>query len=383
MSEGEPEEVRRARELLIRKMHHFRMRSGDTDLENRSEKTAEVEFQEYSVFVEKLQRFADRQQMVFKGHVTAYVGANAFLFLLNLFSSGLSFPWFIFPAGGWGIGIVTEYVALRGHKKVLAEVRQLPPMKAAALKEFRALKKTEKRHRNTAASLGSTAAFLVAVNLVTTGLTVPWSIIPVTVFGALFFAKQSVYTERIRKLSERLNKLLRRQGSARGYEYEARSVADAVFERLQKLEGVQQISDEASNVLHTYLEQVKLLSAQVKEIDSIMQEIPKAEIEADRKRLEEKITAASSDQLIREYQRSLEEIDQHIEAYHQLEEQREVIDLRIRSAINTLKKLRLDIARISSVTQVQSMPHFDEVRRQSEELSHYIHDLAGGYEEVN
>ena len=54
----------------------------------------------------------------------------------------------------------------------------------------------------------------------------------------------------------------------------------------------------------------------------------------------------------------------------------------MRSAINTLKKLRLDIARINSVTQVQTMPHFDEVKRQSEELSHYIQDLAGGYEEV-
>lgn len=382
----------------------------------------EAEFREYSSFVDKLQRLVDRQQMVFKGHITAYAGVNTFLFLLNLFSSGLGFPWFIFPAGGWGIGIVTEYVALRGHNKVLAELKQLPPMKTAPLREFRSLKKAEKRHRNTAASMGSTAAFLVAVNLVTTGLTVPWSIIPVTVFGALFFAKQSVYTERVRKMSERFHTLLRQQGSTRGYypgigvdeaddpgasagrdsrytgdsfggfgqpggtasryEYEARTVADAVFERLQKLEGVQQLSDEASHILHTYLEQVKLLSAQVEEIDSIMQEIPKAEIEADRKKLEEKIDETTSEQLKREYRRSIEEIDQHLVAYHKLEEQREVIDLRIHSAINTLKKLRLDIARINSVSQVQTMPHFDEVKRQSEELSQYIQDLAGGYEEV-
>ena len=427
MNEREPEEVRRARELFIRKMHRFGLKSGESHLQDRNENSVEADFQEYSAFVEKLQSLVDRQQMVFKGHLTAYAGVNTFLFLLNLFSSGLSFPWFVFPAGGWGIGILTEYVALRGHKRVLNELQQLPPMKSAPLKEFRALKKVEKQHRNTAASLGSTAAFLLAINLVTTGLTVPWAIIPVTVFGALFFAKHSVYSERVRKISERFHKLLRRQGSTKGYypgiglddsdefdgrgsdrssetsrtsgagglrsgagagaaaryEYEARSVADAVFERLQKLEAVQQISDEASNILHTYLEQVKLLSAQVEEIDSIMQEIPKAEIEADRKNLEQKIATASSEQLQREYQRSIEEIDQHLEAYHKLEEQREVIDLRIHSAINTLKKLRIDIARINSVTQVQTMPHFDEVKRQSEELSHYIQDLAGGYEEVD
>lgn len=395
--------------MLIRKMHHFGLWKSDADLQGPVRQSAAAEFQEYSAFLDKLQRLVSRRQMVFKGHLTAYAGVNTFLFLLNLFSSGLSFPWFVFPAGGWGIGIITEYVALRGHKKVLEEVKQLPPMKTAPLKEFRALKKAEKRLRNSAASLGSTAAFLFVINLITSGLTVPWSLIPVSIFGAIYFGKQSVHTERVRKMRERFHKLLRGQGSTKGYypgigldggasdepggeavygsaaryEYEARSVADAVFERLRHLEGVQQISDEASKILHTYLEQVQVLSAQVDEIDLIMQEIPKAEIEADRAELERKIAATESEQLKREYQRSIEEINQHIEAHHKLEEQREVIDLRIHSAINTLKKLRLDIARINSVSQVQTMPHFDEVKRQSEELSHYIQDLAGGYEEVN
>lgn len=395
--------------MLIQKMHHFGLRKSAAESQGPGRQSAAAEFQEYSAFLYKLQRLVSRQQMVFKGHFTAYAGVNSFLFLLNLLSSGLSFPWFVFPAGGWGIGIVTEYVALRGHKKVLEEVKQLPPMKTAPLKEFRALKKAEKRQRNSAASMGSTAIFLVAINLITTGLAVPWSFIPVSIFGALYFAKKSVYTERARKMREHFHKLLHRQGSTKDYypgvglenggaddsgveavdgsaaryEYEARSVADAVFERLKHLEGVQRISDEASNILHTYLEQVQVLSAQIDEIDSIMREIPKAEIEADRTELERKIAATASEQLKREYRRSIEEIDQHIEAHHKLEEQREVIDLRIHSAINTLKKLRLDIARINSVSQVQTMPHFDEVKRQSEELSHYIQDLAGGYEEVN
>jgi len=113
-----------------------------------------------------------------------------------------------------------------------------------------------------------------------------------------------------------------------------------------------------------------------------MQEIPKAEIEDDRRKLEAKVESAASEKLKQEYCRSIEELDQHITAYHKLEEQRELLDLRIRSAINTLKKLRLDIARINSITQVHSMPHFDEVKQQSEELSEYMQDLAGGYQEL-
>ncbi len=390
----EPEEIRRARENLMRKMQDFGLLKSKSHLQTRENEGPEAQFEEYNGFVEKLDRLIERRQIGFKGHLITYAGVNTFLFLLNLFSSGLAFPWFIFPAGGWGIGIVSEFVALRGHKKVRQEVKQLPAMKPETLKEFRALKKLERRHRGTLASLGSVGAFLLLINLVTSGLTVPWSLIPISVFGAVSFSKHSVFTERRRKFLTRFQELLKQQGSVRGYrsvsgsdtssgyEYEARSVADAVFSRLEKLEGVQQVSDEASNILHTYLEQVKLLSAQVDEIDTIMREIPKADIEADRKQLQQKIETTQSEQLKQEYQHSIEEIDQHIAAYHKLEEQRELIDLRIHSAINTLKKLRLDIARIDSVTQVHSMPHFDEVKKQSEELSEYIQDLAGGYDEV-
>src|SRR6056297_1198743 len=394
----EPEEIRRARESFMRKIHSLGSPRSNVQTASPQSEEPEAEFAEYSEFLDKLKNHLERTRRTFKGHLTTYVAVNGFLFFLILFTSGLSFPWFIFPAGGWGIGLVAEYVALRGHRKVQQEILKLPPMKPAALKEFRALKKVEKRHRSTAASLGSTAAFLLVINGVTSGFAAPWSIVPLTVFGALFFAKHSVYTERTKKMRARFSERLQQQGSvggyrtqavseggasvAAGYEYEARTVANSVFARLKKLEGVQQLSDGATNVLHTYLEQVKLLSAQVEEIDTIMQEIPKAEIEDDRRKLEAKVESAASEKLKQEYRRSIEELDQHITAYHKLEEQRELLDLRIRSAINTLKKLRLDIARINSISQVQSMPHFDEVKKQSEELSEYIQDLAGGYQEL-
>src|SRR6056297_659621 len=179
---AEPEEIRRARENLLRKMQDFGLLKHKTNLQGQKETGLEAEFEEYNEFVQKLDRLVERRQLGFKSRVITYAGVNTFLFLLNLFSSGLSFPWFIFPAGGWGIGILTEYVALRGNKKVLEEVKQLPPMKPAPLREFRSLKKVEKRHRNTAASMGSTAAFLLMINLITTGLTVLWSLIPITIF---------------------------------------------------------------------------------------------------------------------------------------------------------------------------------------------------------
>ena len=39
-------------------------------------------------------------------HLTVYIIVNIMLVLIWKFASGEGFPWFIFPLGGWGIGII-------------------------------------------------------------------------------------------------------------------------------------------------------------------------------------------------------------------------------------------------------------------------------------
>jgi hypothetical protein len=45
-------------------------------------------------------------------HFAIYLATIAMLFTINLITSGLSFPWFLFPAMGWGIGIVAHFMAV-------------------------------------------------------------------------------------------------------------------------------------------------------------------------------------------------------------------------------------------------------------------------------
>lgn len=47
-------------------------------------------------------------------HLIVYVGVNALLICLWLFVTGRGFPWFIFPLGGWGIGLVAHYFIAYG-----------------------------------------------------------------------------------------------------------------------------------------------------------------------------------------------------------------------------------------------------------------------------
>jgi hypothetical protein len=46
----------------------------------------------------------------FYTHLAAYICVNAFLIIIWAFASGGGFPWFVFPLGGWGIGIVFHFL---------------------------------------------------------------------------------------------------------------------------------------------------------------------------------------------------------------------------------------------------------------------------------
>src|SRR5512134_1425890 len=48
----------------------------------------------------------------FLSHLSTYVVVIGALFLINLLTSGLGEPWFLFPAIGWGIGLAFHLFSL-------------------------------------------------------------------------------------------------------------------------------------------------------------------------------------------------------------------------------------------------------------------------------
>jgi len=393
---GEPEEVRRAREFLMRKLggsgNSRPVRFDETD----EESSGTVGFSAYDTFLERLKRRVTRRRNSFRSQLSVYVGVNGFLFILNVMQNGPFYPWFIFPAGAMGLGLLSSYASLRQNRSILREAEQMPPLSDQAVDEFRNLKKKELRFRAMKAHFAGLGAYLLLINGITSP-SVPWALIPAGIMASIYLGRKSSVQAQLLDLRESFSRTLRKElasGSYRkqgggsdktgihGYEREAQAVADAILSRLENLEDVQQLPREPAEILRTYLEQVKILSSQAGEIDQILAEIPKKELAEDRKRLEEKISETSSEQLISEYRQSLAEIQDHEKAYEQLEEQRELIELRILSAINNLRKLRLDVARTRSIAQMSSMGTFSEMEKQSRELSDYIHDLAEGYREA-
>lgn len=60
-----------------------------------------------------LRKVAERraeEKLGFYVHFTVYIAVNAMLFLIWLFATK-GFPWFLFPLGGWGIGIFFHFLS--------------------------------------------------------------------------------------------------------------------------------------------------------------------------------------------------------------------------------------------------------------------------------
>ncbi len=45
-------------------------------------------------------------------HLTVYILVNILLVMIWAFGHGGGFPWFIFPLGGWGIGIIFHFLSV-------------------------------------------------------------------------------------------------------------------------------------------------------------------------------------------------------------------------------------------------------------------------------
>ncbi|MGO8806608.1 MAG: 2TM domain-containing protein [Candidatus Bathyarchaeia archaeon] len=62
-----------------------------------------------------------RAKLGFYIHLTVYVCVNLLLFFVWLFTRGdtsvpnASFPWFIFPLVGWGIGLIAHCLSVFGN----------------------------------------------------------------------------------------------------------------------------------------------------------------------------------------------------------------------------------------------------------------------------
>jgi len=82
-----------------------------------------------------------RHEVGFYTHLMTYLGVIAFLALINLLTT--RYPWFIWPALGWGIGVFSHYMAVFGRR--LMRERYFEPAVEREVRREKAVMTTEKQ----------------------------------------------------------------------------------------------------------------------------------------------------------------------------------------------------------------------------------------------
>ena len=67
-----------------------------------------IQMTEEEIYEEAKKRVEEKRG--FLTHLAVYVAVNIFLVIIWAFPGDRGFPWFIFPLGGWGIGIVCHFL---------------------------------------------------------------------------------------------------------------------------------------------------------------------------------------------------------------------------------------------------------------------------------
>lgn len=383
------------------KRHENEVGTGKWDAELRSSEhfkpgTEELET-DFSKYRDKIEAKAHSSSSAFTGNVLSFIGVNALLWYLNI-KVAPGFMWAAIVSAAWGSGIVSSFFALLRNKAKAAEVDRLPALQPDSLDVYKKINRVRDGFAMHAASILSVPPLLFTINILTTP-GILWAAIPSGIMALSFLGHLISYPGSRRSLEKKLWRLVgvdswrdlfrlgknRKTGEAAGpyapIYREVAGIRDEIVQTLKAGKGSAEFGKDMIPTLDRYVEQVKLLSHSVNEIDSIVSTIPMDELKRDREALEVKRGATDNQNLKEEYQRSIAEIARQEKACKDLEDQRELLRLRLGSSVNALKQLKLDLARMKALPETGERQALEDIRRKAGELAGYLDDLKAGYDE--
>ncbi|MBN1412329.1 MAG: adenylate/guanylate cyclase domain-containing protein [Spirochaetales bacterium] len=163
----------------------------------------------------------------------------------------------------------------------------------------------------------------------------------------------------------------------------AKVLRDNVIQELKKSKELKkEWGPELIPAMNNFLKQIENLTNQNREMDKVLTTIPVRQIEEEIKSLTGKLENTSDERMRREYERYLSEAKKHKHSYDQLLNQKELIRLRLNSAVTSLKQIQINLARLRSIGSTEDPAVTGMLKEKSSELSEYIDDLKSSYEKL-
>jgi hypothetical protein len=366
-------------------------------------------------YVDQTEEAATQAVAGFRGHAAVYTAVNAGLFGIWAWT-GAGFPWFLIPLFAWGIGLSSHYDAMRRQRLESRELSELPIETREQLRTYRQYTKARAGWRGHLVSTGATSVLLFTINMITSpGF--PWFLFPVGGMAIGLVSHYPRYRAKSQRLLARIRELAapgrvanaertlgrqrrrseagdtasrrRREATAGAQSRSAQAggatpVEEAETLRADILEQVTAAPELArasfESVLEEYLARIRSLSETHDELAATGNREDLEQIESEVRELRGKLDAATDSRLRKEYDRSIEQLERQRRSYEELLRDQELIEVRLRAAVNMLKQMRVEVARMRGTGGIESL---DELKHRSEELSGYLADLRAAYDELD
>lgn len=384
------------------KRHSKEVATGKWDAELRNSEHfkpgAEELETDFSRYRDRIELKAQKASAGFVGNLLSFVGVNAVLWYINL-NVAPGFMWAPIVSAAWGTGVISGFFAMLRGKAKATEVDRMPELEPGALEVYKKINRVRDGMAMHSASTLSVPPLLFIINMQTS----PefwWAAIPSGIMALSFLGHFFSYPGTLRGLERKLWRMTgvdswkdlfrlgrnRRAGAAAG-QYaplyaEVAQVRDEMVRDLKAGKGSGEFGKDMIPMLDRYVDQVKLLSHSLNDIDSLVASIPLEALRRDKASLEAKRSGATNQVLKDEYTRSIGEITRQEKACKDLEDQRELLRLRLGSSANALKQLKLDMARMKALPEAGESHALEAIREKAAELAGYLDDVRTGYEET-
>lgn len=347
----------------------------------------------YESYKRRVESDARKARSGFRGHLIPYCAVAGFLLVLNIVT-GSSFPWFLFPVGGWGIGIFIHGMLAREQERKKQDLDKLPPLSEEQTFFMRKIHKIRESFKGHLSATIAVSGFLAMVNLITSPSFL-WFLIPSAALTMSLMAHWASFSGKRRELNNRLKESLS-LAPPRDYSdapsssgipenspviLEAKRLEKIILGKAAELKDPA-LLEEMNTVLPEYINQIRTLTQKEKEIQELLRSIPLNDLEADKQKLTKHISQTSDPVSKREYAVSLSELDKQLSSFRQLHDRGELVTLKIQSSLNSLRKMQADLLSISD--SAKNTPYsIDSLKRRTDELSDYLNDLDKGYKEID
>lgn len=373
-------------------------------------------FADFRTYKDELLKKNDKKKKGIVGEIIVFAVVNSFFWFRgshSMMGGGGGVPWLQLLSSVWGLSVLESIVGTAMTSRQAREIEGLENLDRGQTRELKSINEQKKSVKERVFGTLRLAAIMSFVGF---GLKtwVPWASLPVSAADQALIATLvttlpvgisalvtviklisflATNPRRHRKLFEAIRENPSPElteevadsdvgdlGAYRAIYDEAVDSANDIENELKKTDAA--LAAEISPELKKYKGQVLQLATSAHEIDRLTGEIPMEALMRDKAVLREKLAQASP-ALRKEYEGSIAEIEKQESSFKTLGDQKEIINLRLRSSVNQINQLRLDIAKTkaaSSGAGTQGASALDGLHRRFEELARNAEDLNQGLE---